>query len=287
MKVIIFGGTGFIGKELCQKLINQGHAVVAIHHSPILESEMVCGVEYKQMDIDSEWKKVEQVLKGQEFVFWSMQPNISRMQQIGPLMIKMATIQKIVYLSTTILYPNSTESQNEQAVPQPLSAYEMGKYEEEKMLKAMVEEGKIDLIIARLGNVYGNHKNKGILNSLFLSLLNGKKLTVNGNGGQIRDYIFIDDVVDALTFFIGYNQKEPVEIVNISTGVGTSIRSLLEYIYKITGNQIEVESGLPLNEKFSIIGDNTRLKKISGIMNFTDIKTGLEKTYKNYLNHTN
>jgi UDP-glucose 4-epimerase len=96
------------------------------------------------------------------------------------------------------VYPDSPHPQPETTIPAPHSPYEQGKYEEEQLVTAFADTHHLTHCIARLGNVYGDIQNRGVVGYLFQSLVTHTSFAVNGTGDQTRDYIFVDDVASAL-----------------------------------------------------------------------------------------
>ena len=152
------------------------------------------------------------------------------------------------------------------------------------MLEKAAKKIGCQLCIARLSNVYGDVKNRGIINYIILSAIKGNLLTVYGDKDKkIRDYIFIEDAANLLEFLIFYKQQNLKEIFNICTGSAYSIQELIDMAERVTGRKINFEKGAPTLEKLINIGDNQKILALSHYKLKYNLAHGLKKTYKNYL----
>lgn len=188
MKVILIGGKGFIGEYLTQKLLGKKYQVFVV-------------------DKDSSLKDIQDF--SAEVVVVMTQPNRGVLDSVISLTQNSKSIKKILYLSTLLLYPDSKDKLNEKVIPDPKTIYEKDKYSEELLLSDVIKQVGCKLCIARLSNVYGDIKNKGIINILLTSLIKNRSiLTIHKNSlTKIRDYIFIEDAVNLLEFLIFFDQK--------------------------------------------------------------------------------
>ena len=193
-------------------------------------------------------------------------------------------LKKIVYLSTLLIYSDSAEKQIEDAVPEPKTEYERNKYQEELILQETAEKIGCKLCIARLSNVYGDIKNRGVINKIIQSLIQENKFIIySDKHKQKKDYIFIEDAVNLLEFLIFYEQQKSKEIFNICTGSGHSIKALMDIAEKIVGRKINFEEGTSVLEKQINIGDNQKILALSHYKLKYNLTRGLKKTYTNYL----
>ena len=97
------------------------------------------------------------------------------------------------------------------------------------MIKNFCTEKKIDYTISRLFNMYGGNDKFSIISKIFLAIRFNKELMIVNNGNSIRDFIHIDDVVN---IYIKLLDIKNIRILNIGTGVGRSIKSIIKYFKK-------------------------------------------------------
>lgn len=283
-KILVLGGTGFIGNAFVQVLSHRrDYQITVIHRNSIEQSSKPEGVFYKRADISQNLQGLRKLFNECNYLVILTPTNILALKNIlfnG----KLKSLEKIMYASSILLYKSSLHKHSENSRLKPLTNYEFCKLREEELLRRFANSNGINLAIARLGNVYGTSKNKGVV-KLVLDCVNGLKvLRVNGDGKQKRDFIFIDDAVNLLDFVLNYEQKRRVEIFNTCTGIGTSLTRIIKIIEKITGKRVEYDVSLKTKEKTVAIGDNRKIIRLSHYKIKYDIESGLQKAYENYKN---
>lgn len=277
-KVAVVGGTGFIGDYLVRKLHEESKVLLSVFFRETQPNLRLSNVEYFQIG-----KAPDSVFRNIDCLVILTQPNLDSLKL---LLKKISGVKKIIYASTLLLYPDSQIPVSEESEILSLSDYEKGKADEEKILMDYAKNSDTKLVIARIANVYGDIKNKGVIQKIVNAAETGSDFSVNNEGSQVRDYVFVEDVADYLGSLIKYETQSFFEIFNICTGKGVSINQLLTYLEEITGKKIIRKSGTDVMEKGSIIGDNSKAVEALGFKPKFDIKSGLLKTYQNYLKNT-
>ncbi len=280
MNTLVIGGTGFIGEYLCRALVQDGVIVVA--RPGMGEKEKIVGVLYEEIDLDKNFLELKKILNEVEKIVWAIQPDIERMQNILSVIEEFGNIKKIVYLSTLLVYPDSVHGQNEDVVTEPKTDYEKAKFEEEKILEEFVNNKNCHLCIARLGNVYGDVKNRGVINQLMLSLLNDTPFNLSGDGKNVRDYIFVEDAAGLLAGLVRIDNASQIEKFNVCVGNGYSISGLIGLLEDIASKKIKILSIDKIDKSKSVLGDN---QKVAELLNWSpnySLTEGLKKTYNNY-----
>lgn len=264
-KIVLIGGNGFIGEYLNKLLKKRKDCeVVIVGRKDFLKSD---------------------ACKNTEVIVILTQPDQEVLKEIISFISSSKTLKKVIYLSTILLYPDSSKKQNEQIPPEPKTTYEKSKYQEELLLSKVAKKARYKLCIARLANVYGDVKNKGIINNILLFLIKkNKNLVIQGDPRlKIRDYIFIEDAVNLLEFLIFYKKSKKKEVFNVSTGIGSSVKELIEKIELAIGKRIHFKTDDQILEKLTNIGENSKLLDQSKYQFRYGLIEGLKKTYKNYL----
>lgn len=261
--ILIIGGTGFIGSYITKALSDRGEVLTVVHRRSVLKPERLTDIETAVMAI---------------------QPDPAIFGPILQLLDKLPRIKKIVYLSTAQLYQDSPRKQTETASLVPLSEYEKRKYYEEMLLGQFGEKRKIALCIARLSNVYGDIKNRGIVGLLIRQLLYKTELTINGDEKQKKDFIFVEDVAELISYLVMRKQTAGCEVFNISSGYGGSINEVIKILQKLSGKKITFKRApFPPLEKKSNIVDNTKIIKSAKYKIRYDLINGLKKALDNYV----
>ena len=137
-------------------------------------------------------------------------------------------IKKIIYTSSSSVYGDNIFSSEADNV-KPLNLYASLKVANEKMIEKFSTDHKIDYTITRLFNMYGGNDKFSIVSKIFAAIKNNQEITIVNNGNSIRDFIHINDVVD---IYIKLLDVKNIKIVNIGTGVGKSIKSIINCFKK-------------------------------------------------------
>jgi UDP-glucose 4-epimerase len=162
----------------------------------------------------------------------------------------------------------------------PMDAYGQSKRECEKMLEKYPNS-----MILRLANVYGpegNTQPKSVVNHFIRNIINNQQITINENGEQKRDYIYIKDVTDAL-LMAAKTKYLTHKRFNICSGQETTVLDLVSLIEEITGNTARVKFNKSLvSERFIGYRNNTLAKKVLKWAPKVDLSKGIRLTIKNY-----
>ncbi|MFH1822326.1 MAG: NAD(P)-dependent oxidoreductase [Patescibacteria group bacterium] len=324
MRILLLGGTGFIGEYLAKNLskrkdcqldiiynyslppenkpdnisyykidltlfasrtraTNAGHANYAL--SSMAQETATCPSapgRFSNSHFTKQSDNLKELVNKAEILIILTQPNLGIINNLISVIRPGSCLKKIVYLSTTLLYNDSSEKKDESARLEPTTEYEKNKYIEEQKLAEFVNKFNLNLCIARLSNVYGDIKNKGLVGKIFTVVLKDESIKINGSGTQVRDYIFIEDAVNLLEFLIYYKQVNKQEIFNICTSQGHSVSELIKTIKKVIAKKINIINSPAILEKQTVVGDNNKIISLSGYKFKFNLLKGLEKTYINY-----
>lgn len=145
---------------------------------------------------------------------------------------------KIIFSSSAAVYGDTTSSVDEKSNLNPKSPYAQNKMDGEKMLK----DSSIPHIALRYFNVYGPGQSPqyaGVITHFITNALSGTDLIIYGDGNQVRDFVFVDDIVQANIKAMEYNNSV-FEIFNIGSGTETSIKKLAETILRLTNSTSKI-----------------------------------------------
>jgi UDP-glucose 4-epimerase len=187
--------------------------------------------------------------------------------------------ERIVYASSMSVYGSvPDEAIKENQHPVPLSCYGVGKLAAEGYLN--VYKNQLPYVVMRMFNVYGpgqdlNNLRQGMVSIFLAQALTRGRIEVKGSTERFRDFIYIDDVVEAW-FLTSINTAFKNQIMNIGTGNRTTIGQLLTEICNIVpGSEFFVEGSTP-GDQNGIYPDVSRLRELIGLDHFTDNITGLK-----------
>lgn len=171
----------------------------------------------------------------------------------------------------------------EDLIPMPEDPYGVAKYAVELDLKVAHEMFGLNYIIFRPHNVYGEYQNIGdryrnVVGIFMNQILQGKPLTIFGDGKQSRAFSYIDDVAPYIAKSIqvpdAYNQ-----VFNVGGDVSFTVNELAEVVMEAMGKRLPIRYLEARNEVMHAYSDHSKIKKVFNIdeKKFTDLKTGIQK----------
>ena len=185
-----------------------------------------------------------------------------------------------LYASSMSVYgKQSKKKAMEEDICNPLSCYGVSKLTSEKYLKIFSK--KIPFLSLRMFNVYGpgqNMKNlrQGMVSIFLAQAIKNKKIIIKGSLKRVRDFIYIDDVVD--TWFKASKLKKNLnQNINIGSGKATSVKQLAELIVKKVKNTTFKTTTGTKGDQFYVCSNNNLLKKILYKKKFVSLNQGLNK----------
>ncbi|MCL5439126.1 MAG: NAD(P)-dependent oxidoreductase [Patescibacteria group bacterium] len=294
MRILITGINGFIGQHLGDLLLKRGHFVTGIGRSKKCKVANV-RIYYKGTVLDK--KLVEKAIKDVETVvhlaaltshedivnnrFASLETNFLGTKNILDAFLKSRTSRKLLYSSTGKVYGKVMHLPISENHPiSPLNILGKSKLITEKLIDFYNNNQK-EFVIFRIFNAYGPRQRENFLIPTILKQLHeGKKEIILGDTDAKRDYVYIDDLVDA--FIKTIEQKGPlgVSTYNICTSLGLSASQIVKTISKIKGIDIKVKTNPVLfrvDEMKEEYGSYEKAKKILGWKPKISIKEGLQK----------
>lgn len=238
MKILITGGSGFIGTHLINRLLNDGHEIYNIDKisSPALPDHRQKIIDILDIDINNSiFKNIDCIihLAAMVSVPKSFDDPVNCFGNNTFLTIKMLSaaklhnIKKFIFSSSAAVYGNKEGAVSETDVTEPNSPYGLDKLVSEKYIQMYCQLWGIDYLILRLFNVYGQGQNleyAGVITAFNLATQRKHPLIIYGDGEQTRDFINVNDVCNYLAKLLTVNIKN--ETFNIGTGQSISINSL-------------------------------------------------------------
>jgi nucleoside-diphosphate-sugar epimerase len=181
---------------------------------------------------------------------------------------------------------------NEDAPDDPITIYDRHKLMAENELKAAARDGAISAATLRLANVYGpgTHARAGdrdVLNRMIAAAMRGESLTVYGTGEYVRDYVFVDDIVEAFLLAAAHRERVGGRHFVVGSGCGTTIREAFELIAarvrQLTGQTVRVavaEEATALSpiERRNFVADPARFCAATGWRPAWTLSAGVDRT---------
>jgi len=308
MEILVTGGAGFIGGRLSGRLVDLGHKVTVVDDlSTGSLKNIPPQCEFFELDLSIN-ETYDHLPTNFDMVFHLASQVSSEHSHIDPIndirrnalstlqllqWIMNNKIKKLAYTSSMGVYPDMLGvGAKEDEIMRPKSFYGIGKMCSEEYIRIFSEEG-LNTTVYRLFNVYGpgqdlSNLKQGIV-SIYLSyILKNKPILVKGPLDRVRDFIFIDDVINAL--LTGLIPESKNQIFNVCSGVGHSIKELLEILIDETNNPIhytvEILPRTP-RDIDSVYGDYSKLNSICNWEPQSSLRSGIKEMISSYKNSEN
>jgi UDP-glucose 4-epimerase len=298
MKVLVTGGAGFIGSHLVDRLVQEGHDVTIVDNLVTGKRRNINrAARFYKLDIQS-WR-MERVFRNERphvVMHLAAQMDVrksvedptfdAQVNVLGTLNVLQQAVKhgvrKVVFSSSggAIYGEQETYPATESHVTKPLSPYGLSKLCGEQYLSYYNRVSGLQVVNLRYANVYGPRQDPegeaGVVAIFIQKLLNNEQAVINGNGRQTRDFVFVDDVVEANLAVLG---QETQGTYNVGTGVETSINDLFRILLKHTASACrEVHGPAKKGEQARSVIDSTKLRHELSWDPKTDLSEGLKKT---------
>lgn len=251
---LVTGGCGFIGVNVVSRLVSQGARVRVLDDLSLGKREDIehLGVELLVGDI-RDVETTRRACQGAEVVVHLAahtrvvesvaKPRLNfEVNALGTLNVleacREAKVKKVILASTGgAILGEQTPPVHEGMVPRPVSAYGASKLACEAYASAYCGSYGLNTVALRFSNVYGPYSyHKGsVVAQFFKNLIDGQPLVVYGDGQQTRDFLYVDDLVDAI--ILSDKADTPGEVFQIASGRETSLQTLLETMKRVLPDQ--------------------------------------------------
>jgi UDP-glucose 4-epimerase len=304
-KILITGGAGFIGSTLADKLIESNTIVIVddlsmgkVENLP--KSDHLHFFEHSITDT----KFMEKLLVEWNFDYIYLMAAIAsvadtvarplethavnleaNVQILDVIRRNKLHLKKLLFTSSAAVYGNNPElPKKETSSIQPLTPYAIDKYASGRYAIDYGILYNIPTVVTRFFNVYGPKQNpespySGVLSLIGDSANSNTTFHVFGNGEQTRDFVYVDDVVQALILLM-IEKQSVFEAYNVATGESTSLNEIIGYFKKISGVNFAVEYND--NRAGDILDSVASIDKISelGYEPQYDVLHGLEQYWQ-------
>jgi nucleoside-diphosphate-sugar epimerase len=299
-RVLVTGGSGFIGSHLVHRLLAGGAEVsVMVRYGNVMKNERLrdCWKDILVVEADLRNRGALEAGLGKsppEVVF-----HLAAYNHVGQSFVQVeecfdvnakgtanlldacAGAEKFIYMSTSEVYGHQTEVPFvETMCPQPISPYAITKYAGELycQMKQRIG-GEASVVVLRPFNTFGPYQSgKAIIPELIVDCLRGKTIQVT-KGEQTREFNYVDNIVDGLLLAASSGKLDGV--MNLAGGEEITIRDLVTKIAELTGTRSQIEIGaLPYRptEIWRMFADSSRARAAIGWEPRIRLEEGLKRT---------
>jgi UDP-glucose 4-epimerase len=292
---IVFGGGGFIGTNLCRRLISSGYRVRAFGHSRLFP-DALADVEWTGGDL-ADTPAVARTLEGAAIVFHlihstlphaASQSATDTLHHIGPTLslldaCRTAGVARVVFVSSGgTVYGDAARIPTAETEPSaPITPYAVSNVAIEQSLALRHQRDGLDYRVLRAANPYGPfqtaNRKQGVIATMIKCALQGDKIDIWGDGSVVRDFVYIDDVVDAL--LLAAETDSHHRIFNIGSGRGRSLLEVIAAMEDALHQPLEINwlPGRPFDVAVSVVAID-RAREVLGWEPQVGFAEGLRRT---------
>lgn len=305
-RVLILGGTGFLGVNLTRRLVECGALVTVTTSSDLRQRERLPGLTVVTWEVRDR-EGLRRLVSGTDVIFSLVGHSGAARSMLEPWadlevncegQLTFLEAVRAEYPSAKIVFPGSRLQfgrarwlpVDESHPMEPLCLYGAHKLAGENYHLLYHRVYGLRTTVLRITNPYGpgqppDRTDYGFVNWMVQQALAGRPLTIYGDGEQLRDFIFVEDLVDAM-LMAGENSSTDGEAYNIGCGTGVSIRSVAELIVRTVGSgRVEHVPWPPLAQAIEtgdFVADYSKFQKAVGWYPGVTLDEGIARTVRAY-----
>ncbi|MFI7744674.1 NAD-dependent epimerase/dehydratase family protein [Kocuria rhizosphaericola] len=309
MKLLITGVAGFVGSTLAERLLKDGHQVVGIdsltsyYSNEIKKSNIQTLITHPQFEFHQEDlldSPLDRRLDGVQVVFHQAgQPgvrkswgkdftdyvdwNILASQKVLEACKAAINQPRVVYASSSSIYGNATTyPTTENDLPLPISPYGVSKLAAEHLMSLYAENYGLTTVSLRYFTVYGPKQRPDMAFTRFVTAAQTDQIiTIFGDGSQVRDFTYVDDVVEANILAGIACDPAPGAVFNVAGGSSISVNEVLETVAEIHGQPLNIKYvGRSLGDAIRTGGATQKISDELGWHPNVSVDDGLAQQYK-------
>ena len=298
-KIIVAGGSGFIGANLISELISNGNEVISISRNKNQIKRKVKKAKYIYHDLNKplrktfleKFKEVEYIINCSGYINHSdflgngkqvFYDHFNSLISLTNLAIDLK-VKTFVQLGSSDEYGNNKSPIKESVRESPISPYALAKLSSTYFLQQCFKQRILNTVILRPFLVFGEMQNKErFLPYIIKNCIKDREFKVS-KGDQIRDFLYVKDFNQALIKSLN-NKKAYGEIINIASGVPITIKDVISSVCQLVGKGKPILGGIDYreNESMELYADITKAKRILDWAPKYDFYNSLKRVIKWY-----
>jgi nucleoside-diphosphate-sugar epimerase len=292
-KILIIGGTGFFGFNICKKLLTRKYNITSLSLNSPVKKRKLKKIRYIKFDVSKNINKVlkkcnfDYVINCGGYVEHYNEKEIARghYKTVKSLynFLKYKKIKLFIQIGSSAEYGSCLIPHKETQNGIKLGLYGKHKLKATNFLLKKFRTENFPVTILRFYQLYGPNQDTNRFMSLLINSCIEKKKIILSNGEQKRDFLYIDDAVTAIIKTIN-SKKVQGEIFNIGYGKSVKLNEIINYIFKKTSFSFSRKKKIKLrtDEKMNIYPDIKKARKIIRWIPSVKLRSGIDKTIKFY-----
>ncbi len=301
MRILITGGAGFIGSHVADAFLAAGHDVGVLDDLSSGSNDNLdprarfWRADIRDPAVDAILGEFQPEIVSHHAAQMSVGVSVREPKRdadiniLGALnLLEAATrhgVRRVLFASTGgAMYGDRAVPPTPETVnPEPVSPYGVAKLAVERYLYAFQVMHGLEAVVLRYANVYGPRQNPhgeaGVIAIFSRAIVADRSFTINGDGGQTRDYTYVGDVVQAVVLAAALPVGDRMPILNIGTGAETSVNDLVATLQDLAGRPLRFQHGpaKPGEQRRSAL-DAGLARSVLGWQPTVDVRVGLGKT---------
>lgn len=294
--ILVIGGNGFIGRNLCQTLLEHGEKVYSFDiQKPVEVNEKINYIVGDFFDDEN----LQSAIEGKDIIIHSLStvnPGNSNerfmqgysrdfLQSVKLFSWIIKNKQKLIFLSSggTVYGIQDKQPISEDQMALPINHYGTVKLCIENVIRTFNTQSHTNMLIARISNPYGPGqdytKGVGLVDAALKKAISYEPIEIWGDGTVVRDYIYIDDVCEMLYSLTNYDGKE--EVFNLSSNEGISQNDIVAHLKLLGLNPVVNYKPARSVDVKKIVLDNSKIMQVYE-KKITSFQSGIE-IYYSYL----
>jgi len=307
---LVTGGAGFIGSNIVERLITEGHRVRVVDNLSTGKIENIIefmdDIEFIKGDL-SDYRIAKQAVSGMDYIIHQAaipsvpfsiknpvkanQSMVTATVNLFKAAVESGCVSRIVQAASAAAYGNNPElPKREDMLPEPLSPYAAAKLMQEYYAKTFYSSYGLETISLRYFNVFGPKQDpkspySGVISIFMSQMLQEKQPTIFGDGTTSRDFVFVEDVVKANLLALSCDWTGNSEVINIGRGKSINLNELIMLLNEILETDITPLYGPErAGDVKHSIADISKAEKLFGYSSSVNLKEGLQKLIEWYRN---
>lgn len=280
MKLLLTGASGYIGNHVCKSIINDKDIELVVANRESFDYDDVKSIKKFLEDnrgITHIIHLAASVSNNGEDLF---EVNLLGLYKFLNIASK-NNIKHFIFASTNNVYNSLCEKpicEKQPCEPDLNNKYGFSKYMGELLIKDFCQNRGILFSNVRIADVYGpNQKHGNLIKAIVENVRENKPLQIYGSGKRVRDYIYIQDVVDGLLYI---TKNKLTGDYNLSTGIGTSVKEILDTVNNIFDNTLEIKKINVDNEDDSMVILDCKKINNEGFVAKYSVEDGFRKIFE-------